>query len=82
MPWYRVDGIETMVHMCGRKLPPACPERGCQRMTGYLCDFEVAPGRTCDQPICEKHASQIGKNRHHCPRHTTQLSLELSTERR
>lgn len=74
MPWYRVDGVANLVHLRGTKLPPACrQDDGCQRCmrtAGYLCDFPIGPG-TCDAPICERHAIDVGfgPEIHYCPRH-------------
>lgn len=67
MPFYRVDGIEGLVHMKGRRLPPPCSVKGCLRMSAYQCDGPVAPNRTCDRHLCKLHAKEVGKNRHHCP---------------
>ena len=76
MPWYRINGMP--VHMRGTKLPPACTAQVgisalhaeatyCPLMSAYLCDGPGEAGRTCDKPLCEAHATQIGKNKHLCP---------------
>lgn len=43
----------------------------CGRIAYLLCDWKVrGPGRgTCDLPICEKHALQVGPDKHLCPLH-------------
>lgn len=76
MPFYRLKmGI---VHMKGTKLPKPCvavigissihaEETYCLAMSAYLCDGPGEPGRTCDKPLCEAHATRIGKNKHLCP---------------
>jgi len=37
-------------------------------MSAFLCDWPV-DGSTCDAPLCEEHAHQVGADRHYCPRH-------------
>ena len=81
MPFYRLKiGI---VHMKGSRLPAPCKARMlvdgkelvCMAPSAYLCDGPPAPHRqgdyqdtgTCDTPLCEAHAREIGKNRHLCP---------------
>jgi hypothetical protein len=38
-------------------------------ISGYLCDHELEGGKTCDAPLCDDHAHEVGKDRHYCPRH-------------
>lgn len=75
MPFYRLKiGI---VHMRGTSLPDPCAARilingqddPCHAMSAYLCDGADNSHRsgTCDAPLCEAHARQIGPNRHLCP---------------
>jgi hypothetical protein len=81
MVWYRMHGM--MVHMRGTKLPPACvgriestnqiaPSMRCMAPSSYLCDWPVEGGKTCDAPLCDAHATEVGKDRHYCPRHLAQ----------
>lgn len=77
MPWYRINGMT--IHMRGTKLPKPCvarvgfsPQHGegmvCMDMSAYLCDGSSASeGKTCDRPLCQAHATQIGKDKHLCP---------------
>lgn len=79
MPWYRING--TTVHVRGTKLPPACcapvgvkasdgqAMEICLAPSAFLCDGPGEGRRTCDRPLCEAHARQIGVNRHLCPAH-------------
>lgn len=75
MPWYRFNG--TVVHMRGTKLPKACAghilrdgkEVLCLAISGYLCDHPDGGGRTCDKPLCEAHAHQVGPDKHYCQQH-------------
>ena len=76
MPFYRVGGTVMHLKLTGRKdkHPKACPcELGpglgrCLAIATILCDYPV-DGHTCDMPICEDHATEVGLDRHHCPRH-------------
>ena len=81
MPFYRLK--TGIVHMRGTKLPAPCAARAlidgkdqpCMAPSGFLCDGPPPPERqgdyhgtgTCDRPLCEAHARQIGPNRHLCP---------------
>lgn len=76
MPWYRIDdgkGGWTVVHVRGTSMPGACVARDvelgerCLRMGEYLCDGQIGGGRTCDDALCENHATEIGPDRHLCP---------------
>jgi hypothetical protein len=75
MPFYRMPF--GFVHMKGTKLPAPCrakvwidgKEQLCAAMSGFLCDWPDGGGRTCDAPLCEAHAYQVGTNRHYCPAH-------------
>lgn len=86
MPFYRVNG--TMVHLnLGRarnkKAPAPCVAAleldgktvRCCGISTALCDWPV-DGKTCDAPLCPEHATEVGKDRHYCPRH-----LELHRQR-
>lgn len=37
-----------------------------------LCDYEVAPGKTCDRKLCDRCAVHVGPNRDLCPDHAKQ----------
>ncbi len=75
MPFYRFP--MGMVHLRGTKLPPSCGarvlidgrEQVCMAISAFLCDGPNSANRsgTCDAPLCEIHARQIGPNRHLCP---------------
>lgn len=69
-----------IVHMRGKKLPEPCAghiwlagkEVLCAAVSGFLCDHPDGNGGTCDMPLCNAHARQVGKNRHFCPEHFTE----------
>lgn len=75
MPFYRFK--TGIVHVKGTRLPAPCntrmlidgKEQGCMAPSAYLCDGTNTANRsgTCDAPLCEAHARQIGPNRHLCP---------------
>jgi len=62
------DGARAII--CGNLGAPCSVCRG---VAGFQCDYPVnrpALGDgTCDRHICEKHATQVGPNRHYCPTH-------------
>lgn len=41
----------------------------CHLAGGYLCDWKVSEGKTCDAPICPEHALEVAPNKHLCPQH-------------
>ena len=49
--------------------PSSGKEQGCMAPSAYLCDGANSANRsgTCDAPLCEVHAREVGKNRHLCP---------------
>lgn len=77
MPFYRLK--TGIVHVKGTRLPAPCcvricwplkgKEQDCMAPSAYLCDGDNNANRsgTCDAPLCEVHAREIGKNRHLCP---------------
>lgn len=44
----------------------------CHRCSGvgdFLCDYPVGEGKTCDAPMCDSHAHEIGPELHYCQTH-------------
>lgn len=83
MPCYRLPGGGFM---CFRDKRAPKPCRVCGGYSEYLCDGHLGGGHTCDAPLCEVHAHQVGRDRHLCPeclqRHraeTPQRDLPLFT---
>lgn len=76
MPFYRVNGMTVHIKMSG-KAPAQCvapidldgKRVRCCGISAFLCDHEMDSGGTCDAPLCAEHATQVGRNRHLCPRH-------------
>jgi|HubBroStandDraft_2_1064218.scaffolds.fasta_scaffold326251_2 hypothetical protein len=82
MPWYRVGETVAHIRFGKRKggVPKQCQvpfkwEHGehCCQMATILCDFDIggAEGETCDMPLCQDHATEVGPDRHYCPKHAT-----------
>lgn len=80
MPWYVVNGMSVHLNFGGRqrRAPPHCRapvERAgkrahCCGVGLLLCDWPTEDGRsTCSMPMCREHATEVGKDRHYCPRH-------------
>lgn len=79
MPFYRVGGTMMHLKLSGKlaKNPPApcCgriqiegADHRCMAISSILCDWPVEGG-TCDAPLCEQHAHQVGPDRHYCRAH-------------
>ncbi len=49
------DGGTGMI--CGSAVVP-CSQ--CGRSADYLCDWPLGKGKTCDAPLCERHAISQG----------------------
>jgi hypothetical protein len=47
--------------------PKKC--RWCAYHGSRLCDFPVGDGKTCDAPMCGKHARRIDDKTDYCPDH-------------
>lgn len=77
--YYRTDlkdGSTAIAHMSGSNLPRPCawpdfknPRERCCRWATTLCDFPVGEGKTCDRPMCKRHATSVGPDRDYCPAH-------------
>lgn len=89
MPFYRVNGLLVHLNLGGRlrKNPPkpCCApieldgkRVRCLAMSSLLCDWKV-DGGTCDAPLCEEHALEVGPDRHLCPIHA-KLQRETQPE--
>jgi len=40
----------------GRKHEHRCSVDGCNVLSGFHCDFQTKPGKTCDRHLCAAHA--------------------------
>ena len=74
MPCEHRDGM--IICSRGRKRLPPC--KFCQVNGGKvvpsnkLCDFPVGHGKTCDAPMCDAHATNLGTDVDVCPIHKGQ----------
>lgn len=67
MPCYIERGDDgDRMFLCGH-LGPHCS--ACASVSGYLCDYPVGEGKTCDLPLCDSHAYEVAPNLHYCPGH-------------
>ncbi len=57
-----------------------CSSPGCESAAGLLCDYAVA-GKTCDRPMCVKHATQPDrfKDVHFCETHAAVFTQGMAT---
>jgi hypothetical protein len=64
--------------MCGPGVDSAwvCSIPGCEEWSEFLCDWPMGEGKTCDAPLCSKHAAQIGPEYHLCPVHAAMFKRE------
>lgn len=88
MPTYRVNGMLMHVKLAGpsSKHPKPCCARvpanpgpktvsmRCCAISTTLCDWPLEGGGTCDAPLCNDHAQEIGPDRHLCPLHAPRQS--------
>lgn len=86
MPLYRLKNFPSPIHMKGAKLPAPCAahilvdrkDEPCMVWSEFLCDGPAAGRRgTCDRPLCEAHATQVGPNSHLCPSCRTEAIDEI-----
>lgn len=50
--WLKLPGGGRAI-VCTSRPAKACAT--CQgRLAAYLCDFPIAPGKTCDKPLCNE----------------------------
>lgn len=59
------DGVVTFI--CGEDDSTATC--GCAHLSGFLCDWPVGDGKTCDIPLCKCCRRDIGPNKDVCEIH-------------
>jgi hypothetical protein len=78
MPWYRIGGNAVHIKLAKSKrgpLPqcrapdPTASDGICRGIGSLLCDAPVGEEGTCDMPLCERCATEVGPDRHLCPKH-------------
>lgn len=58
---------DTVAIVCTRRRRPRRCRCGAEAT--LLCDHATRGGKTCDQPICRRCATEAGPDRHLCPDH-------------
>lgn len=67
--------------VCGDfKADDAVPCR-CGYVSEFLCDHPMGKGKTCDLPLCEEHAHQIGEELHLCEIHFREFQKKCGADR-
>jgi hypothetical protein len=86
MPFFRVNGALMHLKLSGKaKNTKACREvidldgkkALCLGIGAFLCDHRMDDGKTCDRPLCDAHAMQVGPNRHLCHEHAAARTAAL-----
>lgn len=65
------NGVTAIACYRKRRISP-CAIPGCATPHAKLCDHPVlrkGKHATCDMKICDRHAKEIGPDRHYCPGH-------------
>ena len=79
MPWYRLKGMNSLVHVRGTRLPQGCGASvGVQASDGAAMQLCLAPGGfQCDWPMPNNVSRGRGYrptcDRHLCPAHAHQV---------
>jgi hypothetical protein len=75
------NGVSAIV--CSRRRP-AKRCAFCTAKATKLCDFEKERNwrgvNTCDKPLCDRHAINVGRNRDHCHDHPRAAGAQLPLE--
>ena len=74
-----IDGKPTQIHV--QYSGPHTHAESCDYCTRtheYLCDFEVAPGVTCDKKLCKMHTGKLfgQPDKDYCPEHIGKMRRE------
>ncbi|MCG5072225.1 hypothetical protein [Paraburkholderia tagetis] len=71
---FRFPGGINGIVCTGRKRTSRCSVEGCNAPSGFQCDYQMKPGKTCDRHLCAVHAHQVGADVHFCPAHLAESS--------
>ena len=96
MPTYRMGAGFVHIKMtntknrpapapCCARIPSTPPFPGtvqCMAISSILCDWPMEDGRTCDAPLCEEHAHEVGPDRHLCWLHAALHGAEQRKDER
>jgi hypothetical protein len=63
----KLPGGQAVI-LCG-KFRQRIPKCFCGAEVARLCDFPLGKGKTCDRPVCARHAKRVGPDHDLCPIH-------------
>lgn len=70
MPVVKIPGpngpVTAIICGGGHRIKPCAT---CSHIATKLCDFPIGKGKTCDAPICDGCATEVGMGIDYCPRH-------------
>jgi hypothetical protein len=71
MPVVKIDGPNGPItaFVCGGRRNQFKPCATCSHLATKLCDFPTGNGKTCDAPICDGCATEVGMGIDYCPKH-------------
>ncbi|MCG0582125.1 hypothetical protein L6Q82_29565 [Burkholderia cenocepacia] len=73
-PFRLPGGISGIICTRRRARERRCSVEGCNAPSGFQCDFQTKPGKTCDRHLCAVHAHLVGADTHFCPTHLAESS--------
>lgn len=77
-----LPGPDERMFLCGSDLDLDAEKCAhCGYLGDLLCDYPVGRGKTCDLPLCEICARQIGNDQHLCSIHFAQFVAKPGTTR-
>ena len=81
-PFEKKDGpfpIQGFVCTRGarRPQPKLCGQPNCAWPAPFLCDFSISMIKSCDERLCYKHAIEVNRDRHYCPKHKEEVKMKL-----
>jgi hypothetical protein len=70
MPCRVVESNGMTAIVCGRLgRARKCWVSHCRTPSEKLCDWPVSDKKTCDRPVCKRHATSVGPDVDYCPAH-------------
>lgn len=84
MPYFRINGVMVHLKLGGpkHKQPKPCVAKieidgracHCMAIGRFQCDAPMEDeAHTCDAPLCDEHAAEVGPDRHLCPTHRAEF---------
>jgi hypothetical protein len=66
---FRINGVAGIVCGLRRSRPKRCSHKDCKAPGTKLCDWPIGDGKTCDKPLCDRHAVRVGDDTDYCRGH-------------